>query len=243
MRKCVIGCRKTIISLMLLGSVMLPSSLHAEDRGLSVSASGSVRYNPDMAEFTVMVTSTQKDAARATAKVADLMSALRKALLASGIPAADIASSGYTVNPEWEWIATTKSRVLKGYTSTHVVRVTVRDLQLLGKAIDATVNAGAGNVDGLRYFRSRIDDVRREALALAVRSAKADAESIASAAGGKLGNLLELDYNQPQSIMPVMRAQMMEKSQMAPETEIVPGEQEFSVSVNSRWQFLPSGGK
>lgn len=243
MKKGAFGCKQTIISLMLLVSVFLPFSLHAEDRGLSVSASGSVRYNPDTAEFTVTVTSTQKEAARASAKVAELMSALRKELIRIGIAPTDISSAGYSVYPEWEWVSESKGRVLKGYTSSHVVRVRVRDLQLTGKAIDAVVATGIGNVDGLRYFRSVIDDVRREAIQLAVKSARADAEVIANAAGGKLGRLLDIEYSQPQPVIPMMRAAMMEKSQDAPPTEIVPGEQEFTVSVNSRWQFLPLGRK
>lgn len=225
------------------GALVPVASSYASDAGISVSASSTVRYEPDTAEFTTALSSTDKDAARAAAKVAALWSTLRQSLRQAGVPAEDAVSAGYSVNPEWEWVSQNRTRVFKGYTARHVVRVTVRDLQKLGGAIDAVVGAGAGNVEGLHYSSSRFEELRSQALAGAVRSARHDAELMATAAGGRLGSLQELQYGQPQPVIPVMRTMMVESAMAAPATEIEPGEQELSVSVSSRWLFLSGNGK
>lgn len=237
------GFRKvTITSMLLLCGAVFPSSIRADQTGISVTASGTVRYEPDIAEFTAAVSSTDKDAAKASAKVAGSWNALQQALRQAGIPATDASSAGYTVNPEWEWNASKGTRTFKGYTARHVVRVTVRDLRKVGAAVDAVVGAGAGDVENLHYSSSKFDSYRSEALESAVTSARKNADVMARAAGGHLGTLLELSYGEPQPVFPVMRA-VAASVAAAPATEIQPGDQELSVSVSSRWQFLPGGGK
>lgn len=239
------GFRKvTIMTLVLLGCSLPAASLRAGETGISVSASSTVSYDPDTAEFTTTVEATDKDAAKAASKVATLWSSLQQELRKAGIPASDTSSASYTVSPEWEWNSSNGKREFRGYKARHVVRVVVRDLGKLGGAIDAVVGAGAGTVDGLSYSSSRFESLRTQALENAVKSAKGDAEVMARAAGGRLGSLLELQYGQPQNEYPVMRAAMAEGFKAAPmPTDVQPGEQKLSVSVNSRWQFVPARGK
>ncbi|WP_164927106.1 SIMPL domain-containing protein [Chlorobaculum tepidum] len=236
--------RVTIMTLALLGSSLPAASLQAGETGISVSASSTVTYNPDTAEFTTTVESTDKDAAKAAAKVATLWSSLQQALRKVGISSADASSTSYTVSPEWEWNSANGKREFKGYKARHVVRVVVRDLGKLGGAIDAVVGAGSGTVDGLSYSSSRFESLRTQALENAVKSAKHDAEVMARAAGGRLGQPLELQYGQPQSDYPVMRFAMAEGFKAAPApTDVEPGEQKLTVSVSSRWQFVSGSGK
>ena len=239
------GLRKvTIMALVLMSCGFSAASLHAGETGISVSASSTVSYDPDTAEFTTTVEASEKDAARASAKVAMLWSSLQQALRKAGIPATDATSASYTVSPEWEWNSSNGKREFRGYKARHVVRVVVRDLGKLGGAIDAVVGAGAGTVDGLGYSSSRFETLRTQALENAVKSAKHDAEVMARAAGGRLGQPLELQYGQPQPDYPVMRAAMAEGFKAAPmPTEVEPGEQKLTVSVSSRWQFVSGSGK
>lgn len=239
------GFRKVTITVLALLCCALPAtSLRAAETGISVSASSTVTYDPDTAEFSTTVEATDKDAARAASKVATLWGSLQQALRKAGIPAADASSASYTVSPEWEWNSANGKRVFKGYKARHVVRVVVRDLGKLGGAIDAVVGAGAGTVDGLSYSSSQFENLRTQALENAVKSAKYDAEVMARAAGGRLGQPLELQYGQPQSDYPVMRAAMAEGFKAAPmPTDVEPGEQKLTVSVSSRWQFVPASGK
>jgi uncharacterized protein YggE len=240
------GFRNMMLSvLVLLCGAIFASPLQAGEPGISVAASSSVQYYPDTAEFTTAVETVDKDAAKAAAKVAMLWNTLQQALRKAGISSSDASSAGYTVSPEWEWNRSNGNRVFKGYKARHVVRVIVRDLRTLGGAIDAVVGAGAGNVDGLRYFSSQYDNFRMQALENAVKSAKRDAELMARSAGGRLGSLLELEYGQTQPDYPVMRAVMADglQAEGAPPTEVQPAEQKLTVSVSSRWAFVSGSGK
>lgn len=232
-----------IAFLMLLCFGVWPASLHAEVPAISVTASSTVRYEPDTAEFTTSVSATEKDASKAAARVAELWKSLQQSLRSAGVPAPDASSIAYSVNPEWEWNRTTGSRSLKGYTAQHTVRVTVRDLRKLGGAIDAVAGAGASNIQGLQYSSSRYDQFRTEALAEAVRNARHDAEVMAKAAGGRIGTVLDLSYAAQRPVIPVMRTMMAASPQAEESTELQPGEQEVTVSVSSRWQFLSGKGK
>jgi len=234
---------KLFVSFLLLCGSLWPASLRADEPAISVTASSSVKYQPDMAEFVTSVSATDKDASSAASRVAVLWKSLRQALRAEGISASDASSTAYSVNPEWEYNRTTGKRSLKGYTASHTVRVRVRDLDKLGNAIDAVAGAGAGTISGLRYSSSRFDAYRTEALKGAVKSARQDAQVMAKAAGGRLGAVLELSYTAQRPVVPVMRT-LMAASPAAPEsTELQPGEQEVTVSVSSRWQFFAGKGK
>ena len=229
-------------ALLLLFGGLWPAPLHAEVPAIAVTASSSVRYEPDTAEFTTAISATEKDGAKAAARVAQLWSGLQQALRAAGIPARDASSIAYSVSPEWEYNRTSGKRSLKGYTARHTVRVTVRELGKLGGAIDAVAGAGASDIQGLRYSSSRFEQYRSEALAEAVRSAHRDAGVMARAAGGRIGGVLELSCTAPRLVMPVMRM-MAAAPQAEDSTNLQPGEQEVTVSVTSRWLFRSGKGK
>jgi len=110
----------------------------------------------------------------------------------------------------------------------------------VGPVIDASLAAGANSLGGLDMYSSREDSVRREALGNAVRAARTDAEAMASAAGGRLGPLLELTsggfFRPPTPYAPMQRMEAQ-----AADTPINPGEQTLRANVMARWQFIPSG--
>lgn len=90
----------------------------------------------------------------------------------------------------------------------------------------------------MEFAASRTDEARREALARAVERARADAEAMARAAGGRLGALLELT-TEPRST--VLRRYAPQAVELAGEVElptpILPGEQTITVRVMGRWRF------
>jgi uncharacterized protein YggE len=205
----------------------------AADGGISVTATGTVRAMPDSAVFDVVVGVSDRDAAKAASKSAERVALLQQALRVSGIPPADVVTAGYSVTPERVWDSGRNE--LRGYVAQHVVRVTVRELRKAGAAIDAAVGSRAGEVGPVRFVVSRYELLRRDALGLAVRNAKTDAEVMARAAGGRLGTLLELGTER--SERPVDDAVFMKAAPAAAATDIAPGEQEVVVTVHSRWRF------
>jgi uncharacterized protein YggE len=96
-------------------------------------------------------------------------------------------------------------------------------------------------INALSFYASSIEEPRRQAIGLAVASARADAEAMALAAGGTVGGLIELSTQGP-TVPPRPMfdlAQQRGKVAMAEATPINPGQQTVNVYVSARWAFVP----
>ena len=127
------------------------------------------------------------------------------------------------------------SRVV-GYVVTNTVRAEVRRIDDVGKLIDGALGKGANEISSLQFTSSKADSVRHAALADAVAHARSDAEALARAAGGSLGQLLEISTS-TSPIRPMGYDVAMMKSAAAP-TPIEPGQQTISATVTARWAFV-----
>ena len=214
---------------------------HADEPQVVVSAAGTVSVKPDMAEFGVVVKSDAKSADKAAAETAEKYRHVQGALRAAGISLEDAPTASYTVSPDWEWDPSLGKSLLKGYSARHVIMVKVRTLALIGRAIDAVVQAGADEVQSISFSSSRYEALRQQALAVAVGNARRDAATMAQAAGGHLGQLIEVSVSQPVYSGRFSMDAMALKSAPSPApTEIAPSDQDIVVTVNSRWRFIAS---
>jgi uncharacterized protein YggE len=218
------------------------SAGYAAESQVVVSALGRVAIKPDMAEFGVVINSDAKHADKAAADTAERYRAVQSALRSAGIPLDDAPTTTYTVSPRWEWNQPLGKNELKGYTARHALKVKVRVLNNTGRAIDAVVQAGADEVQSITFVSSSYETLRQQALAEAVGNARRDAAIMAKAAGGTLGKLMEVSVNeQPMyNNRPALDGMMLRAAAVPAPTELAPAEQEISVTVQSRWQFLGS---
>ena len=204
---------------------------------ISASAVGEAQIVPDRAMLNVAVESQGQTAAAAAAANAAKQTRVIDAIKAAGVAAAQIRTSGYNVFPEYAQQSGQGPRVT-GYRANNTVQIEVRNIDAVGKVIDAALGAGATNLGALGLFASNPDPARREALQKAVAKARADAEAAATAAGGTLGALVELvvdPFNEPRPLM----QQSMGRVAMAASTPIEPGEMSVQAVVRVRWEFVP----
>jgi len=203
------------------------------------SGTGEAQAQPDRATILFAVETRSTTAAEAASENARRQTAVLQALRAKGLTADQLATLGYSVQPDYKY-ENNEQRVV-GYVARNTVRAEVSKLEQTGSLIDAALQAGANSVSGLRFFSSKYEDARRSALAASVAKARADAEVMAKAAGGSLGALLELTYGGAPTPMPYERTDMMamRASQgAAPETPISPGDQTVTVTVSARWTYI-----
>ena len=201
------------------------------------SAQGESRVTPDRATILIGVQTQGRTAAQASAENARKQKAVIAALVAKGIGADQISTTEYNVYPQQTFEPNkgdTAPRIV-GYNVTNTVRVEVRKVDHVGELIDAALGNGANTINSLDFFASNQDQARREALARAVQRARGDAQALAEAAGGRLGDLLELSagpqYTPPRPVQ--FRAAVAETA-----TPISPGEETLSVTVSARWRYL-----
>lgn len=234
--------------LALLLALAVPALLEAQQPSptivagppaISVSSTGEARVTPDRAWVTVGVMSRAATAAAASAANARTQRAILDTLRAMGFQPEQLTTSGYNVSPDMRYNQQTGESTITGYTVRNSVRVEVRRIEQVGPVIDAALKKGSNEIQGIGFFSSRADSARREALANAVALARADAEVLARAAGGTLGELLELSTTgmfrpAPMMDMAMARAGKAEGAQ----TPIEPGEQTVQAMVVARWRFV-----
>ena len=234
---------KKTLSLLLLAfvaplSAQQPAIMPTIDQvpQIAVAARGEIKVTPDRANIQISVQTRATTAAAAANENATKQAAVIAAIRALGLGADQISTINYNVYPEQRY-EPNKEPTIIGYNVTNTVSVEVRKLSQVGPVIDAALSKGANMVSSLQFYASNTDDARRTAIASAVQKARADAEAAARAAGGTLGDLLEItvgSYSAPPP-RPMMRVSAAVADQAA--TPINPGDQTLTVDVSTRWRF------
>ncbi|MEO8575075.1 MAG: SIMPL domain-containing protein [Gemmatimonadales bacterium] len=207
---------------------------------IAVGARGEVKVVPDRATIQISVQTRAATAAAAADENARKQKAVIDALRALGIAANDIGTSGYTVYPEQRY-EPNKEPVVIGYNVTNTLSVELKSISLVGRAIDVALAKGANMITSLQFYASNTESARQEAIAIAVKKAKSDAEAAARAAGGSISGLLEISigsYSAPPPRPMVMRAKVEMSAQA--DTPIEAGDQVLAVDISTRWRFVPN---
>jgi len=125
------------------------------------------------------------------------------------IPAEDIATTNYSIAPEYKYpydpVTQTSSQIFVGYVNTNTVEISTKDFQAGAEIIDKCVNAGATRVDNI-YFTttpSIVDTERINIYEAAVANAMKRANKIADAAKVKIVKIMAIftdqsSYSPPQ---------------------------------------------
>lgn len=205
---------------------------------ITVVARGEVQVAPDRARVQVGLETKARTANAAAAENNRKQAAIIKALQALGIPAAQIRTINYSVQPEQRWDPKEQRTILDGYRVSNIVSVETDKLDQAGPIIDAGLSNGANRIAGLEFLvkdRSKAED---SALAEAVASARRQADVAAKAAGGVVAELLELIVMESGRPEPVPMMAMVKMADAAPApTPISQGMSTVSVSVSTRWRF------
>jgi hypothetical protein len=188
----------------------------------------------DRAAILVTVETHASTAAAAAADNSRLTRATLDTLRTLGLSREQLGTFGYSVMPQYS------QAKVSGYVARNTIRVDIRRIDEVGKAIDAALAGGANSIGGLQFTASNADSARRDAYARATAQARGDAEALAKAAGGTLGALLELTASGDNGVRPVMYAARSMTGAAAAPTPIDAGPITVNVSVNARWQFLPA---
>ena len=229
-----------------LALAALPSTISAQprvieynpERSITVAGEASVNAAPDFARVTLGVTTAGKEAREAMALNARSVGALVSLFKGEGVAPADIRTSGLSISPIFadQRANPQGAPAITGYTVTDTVTVTVRDLPRLGAMLDKAVEAGANTMYGVAYGENDTSALLDKARTLAVADAKRKAEIYASAAGSRIGRLMELSeetIGRPSPYPARVYAQTAASSQ----TPVEPGSDKLTVTVTARFEL------
>ncbi len=222
----------------------LPAVMYSQDPAkppvpqIVTNAQGEVRVSPDRATVSIGVQTRAATAAEAATQNARKQSAIIAAIKARGVPPEQIGTSNFNVIPETRYDREGQAAPrTTSYLVMNTVIVELRRIDQVGPVIDASLSAGANQINSLTFGISAADSAKRIALALAVAKARADAEVMARAAGGSLGSLIELVA--ADVYVPMPRAVMaMAKVGAEDATPIEAGQEVVRANITARWQFV-----
>ena len=208
-----------------------------------VTGTAEAKVSSDRATVFVGVRTRASTAAAAAQENARKQRAVLDTLRAIGLTSDQLKTVNFSVSPETRYDNATQTTHVTGYTVSNTVVADLRHIDQVSSVIDASLAKGANEISSLQFYSSVADSARRAALADATQNARRDAETLARAAGGSLGNLLELSTQSP-GIRPMLMQEVVRTAGVAGvSTPIEAGEQTITATVSARWAFVAGGDR
>ena len=159
----------------------------ADGTKLSVTGSGTVLVESDLAIVTVGVQETSKDVLAAQSTVNEKIAAIKQALLDAGVQESEINTDSINIYANYDYSDNTE--VIVGYTARNSLSVRTTDMDNVGSLIDAAFAAGANTLDNVQFTVQDDTQAREQALTMAVEDARRKADVLASAAGLQVASI------------------------------------------------------
>jgi uncharacterized protein YggE len=211
-----------------------PNAPRAE---IGVSGMGRVFVTPDIALASIGVDITAPTLAEATKQASEQMTAVLDALRAQGVAAQDIQTSSYNVYPITNQPKENETPKITGYHVTNIVTIKIRKIANVAQVLDAAIAAGANSVNNVMFTVDNPAKAQDEARALAVHDAMAKAQTLATAARVKVGNVTvisELSGN----VQPIFKMRDSFDAEAAGGAgPVEAGQNEITVTVEMRFEI------
>lgn len=219
--------------IILIGVIAAFGTTGSDDpRTLSVSGDATRTVAPDEAIISFSVITEHEDANTARQQNAEHAERVVASLQDYGT----VETAQFSVQPVYEpWRNEDRDPRIQHYRVINTVTVTMTAIERAGQAIDAGTDAGANQVQNVRFTLTdeTRDAIRAELLAEASESARLKAESIAQGLGVRVRNVHSVSEGSISFPGPyLMRAESAVMDISSPTTPIEPQELEVRASVN-----------
>ncbi len=231
-----------------LALILFGSSLTAQEKSdrtdfrhtILVTGNGEAGARPDRAVVRLGAMSQTSQAETAQAKVNDAMQKALDGIAKLGVQKSSIRAAALRLMPVYsteKFSSTTEGQKVVGFRASNTLEITLDDLNLVGKVIDAGITAGLNEVQGVSFSLKNDLPQRTAALTEAAQEARAKAETIAKALGLTLAGVSEVTESGVHMI-PLHEnfggARMMAASVQTP---VEPGEVRVQANVTVRYEF------
>ena len=218
-------------------AIPISSVLSQKQALFTVDGTGKVTVVPDTAVINSGITSFSTTVNLAQSQSNTIINKISASLKKLGISDKDIKTSNYSIYPQYEY--SKGSMHISGYTVSALLDVTIRNLDTLNEAIDVSTSNGANTISGIQLT---VDEDKRKQLEvsardLAIKEAKAKAESLARSAGITLGRIVNIQESAPNFPRPyLMTAEKLAVGGQGGDTQISPGETSITSSVTLSYE-------
>ncbi len=201
------------------------------------SGYGEVMAAPDLVDIRLEVASVDDLPLVAVEATAEKYKSVQAALEKLGIKRGDIITTTFRVNAKQDRNYKTGEIVTLGQEATHAIKVTIKDFAKIGPIVDAAMAAGATRLSGLDFRTTAAESLNDAALESAVKRALKTATLMATAAGGQLGALVEMN-SEGYISSEVTDSMSMAAGVPAVPIVIVPDKLVVRKRVSVKWEFV-----
>jgi len=185
---------RQILSLLLVASLFVVTAAVAGDpRLVTVSGSGEVLVEPDLASLGIGVEARAPTVDAARRQVNDTVRGVLELTRASGISQEQVSSAALMVRPDYQWMPESREQKLLGYVVTRRMNIRLTDITMLGEVLEGVLKLGINQVDPPVFDTTRRAEFERQALAAAARDARQRARVLAQALDMDLGPAHRID--------------------------------------------------
>ena len=158
---------------------------------VTVGGTGVVSVKPDRAMVRVGAWQQAETALEAQSRVNEIITKATEAIRGLDIEGMVIQTSGLSLSPVYDYQRNQEPRIT-GYRASITLSVRIDDIDRTGTVIDAAMNTGANQLQGVTFSLKDDSGARRDALRRAVEDARMKAGTIADALSLPLGDLVEV---------------------------------------------------
>lgn len=203
----------------------------------TVEGTGETTVIPDTAMISFGVSKTSSTVEEAKNQVNTISNKITEDLKNLGIKVKDIKTTNYSVNPQYDY--TRGNQKITGYVVDTNMTVKLQPIDKANNAIDIATKDGANQVGGIQFV---VDDAKQkelmsEARKKAIKDAKEKAQSLADAAGIRLGRIVDVNENAQTPPYPrYLEAMSADKAAVEETTQLNPGENKISTTITLSYE-------
>ncbi|HLO03560.1 MAG TPA: SIMPL domain-containing protein [Symbiobacteriaceae bacterium] len=225
---------------LLLTAIFVPTS-YAEGtastvsqtvKTLEITGTGRISYTYDTAEITLGASELADSPTAAFKAMSEKINKVVAAMKAKGITEADLKTGYLNLNQEYDW--KDGAQTLRGYRATNTLTIKVKDLNQVPAIMEAAVNAGANQVQGVNFSLANPGALEGQATDAAIDNARAQADRAAKRLGLTVAGVQKVQvFNQSGPTPPIIYRSEMKSAAMADGgAAVYGGNGEYTASVS-----------
>jgi uncharacterized protein YggE len=237
---------KSALAMMALAATSLPAAAIAQTSVtiaetapvVTLNVTETVEAAPDQAVVGTGVQTRAPTATQAMRDNAAKMDRLIATLAKAGIPKKDIQTSGINLSAQYDYSNRDGQPAgprFIGYEASNQLTIKLHDVKKVGPLLDTLVEAGATNVSGPSFSIENPAPMLAQARAAALKSAKAQADFYAQAAGYRSARLVSISESNSGGNPPVPMMAQRFKADAAEATPVEPGQVGSSVTLTVQY--------
>lgn len=209
-------------------------------REISVQGTGKINRRPDIARFSLGVSTGPQNSADAAMKILtqkfnNVVSTVKQ----EGVKEEDIKTTNLSVRPIYDY--SEGKQILRGFEASENIEIKIRDLNKIGTILSKSALQGANEAGGISFDVDEPEKIRLEAQKKAIENAESKAKELARSLGVGLGKVKTFSSSDAApSYPPVYRDAVglgMSSPEQSKSVEVPSGTNEFVANVTVTYEL------